>query len=230
MTCPTGGAAPCVILQRSVKPTREDCERTRETPHPSLRQRCSDRVVGQFGLTVVDESGGFVTATGHAQWVVQPSDDLEKRGQIFGVGDDAGTRRRCDGIAQARRITDLPKTAPIVPIISSSSGRRGRPEAPRTERWPPKQRTRQSRFVYDRKHVIPLTRPGAALAVVKLTKENINEIVAIGRRIGPNYANAYPDLVTALKGVGFTVQEYAHDAPIPSGSNVVAAGRTILFR
>lgn len=79
-------------------------------------------------------------------------------------------------------------------------------------------------------HVIPLTRPGAALAVVKLTKENINEIVAIGRRIGPNYANAYPDLVTALKGVGFTVQEYAHDAPIPSGSNVVAAGRTILFR
>jgi hypothetical protein len=85
-------------------------------------------------------------------------------------------------------------------------------------------------IVYDRKHVIPLTRPGAALAVVKLTKENINEIVAIGRRIGPNYANAYPDLVTALKGVGFTVQEYAHDAPIPSGSNVVAAGRTILFR
>ena len=73
--------------------------------------------MGQFGLTVVDESGGFVTATGHAQWVVQPSDDLEKRGQIFGVGDDAGTRRRCDGIAQARRITDLPKTAPIVPII-----------------------------------------------------------------------------------------------------------------
>jgi hypothetical protein len=78
--------------------------------------------------------------------------------------------------------------------------------------------------------VIPLTRPGAALAVVKLTKENINEIVAIGRRIAPDYANAYPDLVTALKGVGFTVQEYAHDAPIPSGSNVVAAGRTILFR
>ena len=68
------------------------------------------------------------------------------------------------------------------------------------------------------------------LAVVKLTKEDINEIVAIGRRIGPNYANAYPDLVMALTGVGFTVQEYAHDAPIPSGSNVVVPGRTILFR
>jgi len=48
---------------------------------------------------------------------------------------------------------------------------------------------------------------------VTLTKEHINEIVAIGKGIGPNYANAYPDLVTALKGEGFTVQEYAHDAP-----------------
>ena len=228
MTCPTGGAAPCVILQRSLKPTREDCERTRETPHPSLRQRCSDRVVGQFGLTVVDESGGFVTATGHAQWVVQPSDDLEKRGQIFGVGDDAGTRRRCDGSAQARRITDLPKTAPIVPIIIQRLTREAGSAENRTVAA--EAADAAVTIVYDRKHVIPLTRPGAALAVVKLTKENINEIVAIGRRIGPNYANAYPDLVTALKGVGFTVQEYAHDAPIPSGSNVVAAGRTILFR
>ena len=37
-------------------------------------------------------------------------------------------------------------------------------------------------IVYDRKHVIPL-RPGAALAVVKLTKEDINEIIAIGKAL-----------------------------------------------
>jgi hypothetical protein len=46
----------------------------------------------------------------------------------------------------------------------------------------PKQRTRQSRSYTIRKHVIPL-RPGAALAVVKLTKENINEISAIGKTL-----------------------------------------------
>jgi hypothetical protein len=72
---------------------------------------------GTVRASVVDESGGFVTATGHAQWVVQPSDDLEKRGQDFRCGRRCRHGRQCDGSAQARRITDLPKTAPIVPII-----------------------------------------------------------------------------------------------------------------
>lgn len=82
--------------------------------------------------------------------------------------------------------------------------------------------------VYDPKHLIPL-KPGAAVAVVKLTREDISEIVAIGKGIGPNYANAYPDFVSAMKAEGIGVQEFGYDAAIPAGRVIVAVGENYPF-
>jgi hypothetical protein len=59
MTCPTGGAAPCVIHQLSVKPTREDCEPEPIDATPQSAPAMFDRVVGQYGLAVVDEFRWF---------------------------------------------------------------------------------------------------------------------------------------------------------------------------
>ena len=108
------------------------------------------------------------------------------------MGDDAGTRLRCDGIAQARRITDLPKTAPIVPIIIQRPTR----EAGSAENRKVAAEAADAAVTIRILSQTPDSADAArgALAVVKPTKENINEIVAIGRRIGPNYANAYPVL------------------------------------
>ena len=110
MTCPTGGAAPCVILHLSVKPTREDCEPEPIDATPPSAPAMFGSCWGQSGSRSL--TSPVVLCQRRARSIGRSAlDDLEKRGQIFGVGDDAGTRRRCDGIAQARRITDLPKTA-----------------------------------------------------------------------------------------------------------------------
>jgi beta-N-acetylhexosaminidase len=82
--------------------------------------------------------------------------------------------------------------------------------------------------IYDRARLLPLKR-GAKVAVVRLTKEDIAEIVAIGKGIGPNYANAYPDFVAALKAEGFDVAETGFDLQAAPGRALIAVGENYPF-
>ena len=69
---------------------------------------------------------------------------------------------------------------------------------------------------------IPLA-PNSNVSIVKLSKENVEEIIRIAEGIGPNYANAYADLVSEMKKEGFAVTEYAYDdVAIPRDHAIIA--------
>lgn len=64
-------------------------------------------------------------------------------------------------------------------------------------------------LMYDNAKVLPLSKK-QDIAVVRLAKENVREIMDIAEGIGPNYANAYNAFVGELKELGFNVKEYQH--------------------
>jgi beta-N-acetylhexosaminidase len=76
-------------------------------------------------------------------------------------------------------------------------------------------------IAFDNKSSIPL-KSGCSVSVVKLAKENLEEIIRISKGIGPNYYNAYSDFVREMKNAGFNVTEYSYDSKIPAGENIIA--------
>jgi len=70
------------------------------------------------------------------------------------------------------------------------------------------------------KSLLPL-KEGSAVSVVKLAKENVEEIIKIAAGIGPNYYNAYADFVVEMKAAGFDVTEYSHDDEIPEDQIII---------
>ncbi len=76
--------------------------------------------------------------------------------------------------------------------------------------------------VYDKKGVVPLTEK-SEIAVVKLSKEEVEEIIKIAQGIGPNYATAYMDFVKAMMNEGFGVNEYTFDDQAIPEDNVIIA-------
>jgi len=82
--------------------------------------------------------------------------------------------------------------------------------------------------VYDKHKSIPLPR-GSKVAIVKLSKENVEEIIRIGEGIGPNYANAYADFLNEMKESGFRTSEYAYDDPKISISRIIAVSEDYPF-
>ena len=76
--------------------------------------------------------------------------------------------------------------------------------------------------IYDNKQSIPLSK-SSKVSIVKLAKENVEEIIKISEGIGPNYANAYNDFVIEMKAEGFDTQEYHFDdKEIPSENIIIA--------
>ncbi len=63
---------------------------------------------------------------------------------------------------------------------------------------------------------------GSTVAIIRLAKENVEEIIRIAEGIGPNYANAYRDFVLEMKAAGFTVNEFASGDEIPKSDLVLA--------
>ncbi|MDO5980810.1 glycoside hydrolase family 3 protein [Flavivirga spongiicola] len=75
---------------------------------------------------------------------------------------------------------------------------------------------------YDNKQSIPLSKD-SKVSIVKLAKENVDEIIKIAEGIGPNYANAYSDFVIEMKAENFDVKEYNFDdKEIPSENIIIA--------
>jgi len=74
-------------------------------------------------------------------------------------------------------------------------------------------------MAYDKRSSVPL-KSGSSVSVVRLTKENVEEIITIAAGIGPNYYTAYADFVSEMRTSGFDVSEYNYDDEIP-GENVV---------
>ncbi|MEE9363721.1 MAG: glycoside hydrolase family 3 N-terminal domain-containing protein [Cellulophaga sp.] len=75
-------------------------------------------------------------------------------------------------------------------------------------------------IAYDSKSLIPL-KSGSSVSIVKLAKENVEEIIKIAAGIGPNYYDAYADFVIEMKTAGFNVTEYNYDADIPNENIII---------
>ena len=83
-------------------------------------------------------------------------------------------------------------------------------------------------IVYDKHRSVPLQKNNK-IALVKLSKENVKEIINIGEGIGPNYANAYMDFFDEMKKSGFLVNEYSHrNSKIPA-SVIIAVSENYPF-
>jgi len=67
--------------------------------------------------------------------------------------------------------------------------------------------------LYDQGNVLPLSSE-KTIAVVRLARENVKEIMAISEGIGPNYANGFRDFVKELNALGYRVNEYEVDDDI----------------
>ncbi len=76
--------------------------------------------------------------------------------------------------------------------------------------------------IYDNKQSIPLSR-GSKVSIIKLAKENVEEIIKISEGVGPNYANAYNDFVKEMKLENFKVQEYNFDNKKIPNENIIIA-------
>lgn len=77
-------------------------------------------------------------------------------------------------------------------------------------------------IVYDHKNTIPL-QVNSKVSIVKLSKENVGEILKISEGIGPNYGNAYADFVSEMKSEAFIVEEYNFDdKEIPASTVIIA--------
>lgn len=77
-------------------------------------------------------------------------------------------------------------------------------------------------ILYDKKKSIPLSKE-SHVSIVKLAKENVDEIIKIAEGIGPNYANAYNDFVSEMKINGFKVNEYNFDDNEIPRDNIILA-------
>ena len=60
------------------------------------------------------------------------------------------------------------------------------------------------------------------IAVTRLAKEDVEEIIRIAEGIGPNYANAYQDFITELKLAGFAPIEFMSNNPVPKADIILA--------
>ncbi|MCP4460286.1 MAG: hypothetical protein GY816_20015 [Cytophagales bacterium] len=76
-------------------------------------------------------------------------------------------------------------------------------------------------YMKDPKGLIPL-KEGAAVSIIRLAEEDVDEIIRIAEGIGPNYANAYNDFVAEMKIAGFQVTEYVFDDQLPKGIPAIA--------
>ncbi|MCP4985743.1 MAG: hypothetical protein GY928_06620, partial [Colwellia sp.] len=77
-------------------------------------------------------------------------------------------------------------------------------------------------LVYDKKKSVPV-KAGSTLAVVRLAKENVQQIMDIAEGIGPNYANAYNDFVAELKTLGYKVNEFKYGEKVPQGTIIAVS-------
>lgn len=73
----------------------------------------------------------------------------------------------------------------------------------------------------DPTNLLPL-KTGSSVAIIRLAKENVEEIIRIAEGIGPNYANAYQDFVSQMNAAGFMVNEFASGDEIPKSDLVLA--------
>ncbi len=78
-------------------------------------------------------------------------------------------------------------------------------------------------------HAIVPLEPGTTLSVVRLTKEDVEEIITIAAGIGPNYYTAYGDFVVELKAAGFEVNEFAYDGAIPDSHPIICVSENYPF-
>jgi beta-N-acetylhexosaminidase len=83
-------------------------------------------------------------------------------------------------------------------------------------------------MAYDKRSSIPL-KPGSSVSVVRLTKENVEEIIAIAAGIGPNYYTAYADFVTEFTAAGFNATEYSYDEEIPGEDVIICVSENYPF-
>jgi len=83
-------------------------------------------------------------------------------------------------------------------------------------------------MAYDNRSSIPL-KAESPVSIVRLTKEDVTEIIRIAAGIGPNYYTAYADFVTEMKGAGFKVREYNYDEDIPDEHVVICVSENYPF-
>ncbi len=83
--------------------------------------------------------------------------------------------------------------------------------------------------VYDKKQSIPLVQ-NSGVSIVKLSKEEVKEIINISEGVGPNYATAYGDFVTTMRKEGFQITEYNYDdISIPDDNTIIAVSENYPF-
>lgn len=73
----------------------------------------------------------------------------------------------------------------------------------------------------DLNNLLPLD-PKQKIAITRLAKEDIEEIVKIAEGIGPNYYQAYQDFVTEMKSSGFEVTEFAPGEIVEDADLIIA--------
>jgi len=83
-------------------------------------------------------------------------------------------------------------------------------------------------MAYDNRLLVPL-QPGSSISVVRLTKEDVEEIIQIAAGIGPNYYTAYADLVSEMKAAGFRVTEYSYDDKMPADDVIICVSENYPF-
>ena len=83
-------------------------------------------------------------------------------------------------------------------------------------------------MAYDNKASVPL-KSKSAVSLVRLTKEDVEEIIRIAAGIGPNYYTAYADFAKEMRAAGFEVTEYSFDAEIPDGNPIICISENYPF-
>ncbi|MCK5135443.1 MAG: hypothetical protein KAR19_06605 [Bacteroidales bacterium] len=83
-------------------------------------------------------------------------------------------------------------------------------------------------MAYDKQSSIPL-KPGSSVSVIRLTKENVEEIIRIAAGIGPNYYTAYADFVTEMTAAGFDVTEFSYEEVIPGEDVIICVSENYPF-
>jgi len=83
-------------------------------------------------------------------------------------------------------------------------------------------------MAYDKRSSVPL-KPGSSVSVVRLTKENVEEIITIAAGIGPNYYTAYADFVSEMIAAGFDVSEYNYEDEIPGEDVIICVSENYPF-
>jgi len=83
-------------------------------------------------------------------------------------------------------------------------------------------------MAYDKRSTVPL-KPESSVSVIRLTRENVEEIITIAAGIGPNYYTAYADFVSEMRAAGFDVNEFNYEDEIPGDDVVICVSENYPF-